>query len=344
MCVELNPGPARRKRGQHISEEKKWEIVFYSKRLKKTPTQIAGLVRVDRHTVYQVLEKYGKTKSVHDLPRSGRKPILSAHEIKMTLKKAGQKKTAPQIRREIKTKASVSTIQRTLKKHGLFYGKVKKSQRLSELQRQKRVDYATEMNGFNYGTVLFTDEKTFQLGSGDEYCWQRIGNRPTREYVRHAPKLHVWAGIGSNMKTKLYFFQKNMNSDLYISILKKSLKETQITYAPNTPKKLKGNWIFLQDNSAIHKSKKSMKVVEELVGDRLIAHPPVSPDMNAIENMWSYLDRKVKAAQVTNISHLKRVLNKEWKNLPWSEIRKSVDSMPRRLEQCLELGGKRTEY
>ena len=86
-----------------------------------------------------------------------------------------------------------------------------------------------------------------------------------------------------------------------------------------------------------------METVEKIVGDRLVVHPPLSPDLNTIEDMWSYLDRKVKEAEVTNIHHLKRVLNKEWKNLPWSLIRKSVDSMPRRLQKCLE-GGGRTEY
>ena len=122
------------------------------------------------------------------------------------------------------------------------------------------------------------------------------------------------------MKTKLHFFQENMNSDLYVKILKKSLKETQITYASRTPKKLIETWYFLQDNSAVHKSKKSMKSVEKIVGDRLISHPPLSSDLN-IEDIWSYLDRKVKEAKVTNISHLKRILNKEWKNLPWSYVR-----------------------
>ena len=60
--------------------------------------------------------------------------------------------------------------------------------------------------------------------------------------------------------------------------------------------------------------------------------------------MWSYFDRKVKAAKVMSIGHLKRVLNKEWKKLSWDYIRASVDSMPSRLQQLKECGGNRLDY
>ena len=47
---------------------------------------------------------------------------------------------------------------------------------------------------------------------------------------------------------------------------------------PHILQKIEGKMVFFKDNSAIHKSKKSMKVVEELVGNRLIEHRPVSPE------------------------------------------------------------------
>lgn len=87
-----------------------------------------------------------------------------------------------------------------------------------------------------------------------------------------------------------------------------------------------------------------MAAVKKLVGDRLISHPAKSPDLNPIEDMWSYLDRKVKEAKVTSTRSLKTVLTREWQALPWTEIRKSVNSMGRRLELCIESGGKRLPY
>ena len=87
-----------------------------------------------------------------------------------------------------------------------------------------------------------------------------------------------------------------------------------------------------------------MTFLREHLGDRLVAHPAMSLDLNPIEDMWSYLDRKVKEARVTNISRLKAVLTKEWRALPWTEIRKSVNSMERRLQMCIESNGNRIPY
>ena len=87
-----------------------------------------------------------------------------------------------------------------------------------------------------------------------------------------------------------------------------------------------------------------METVREMVEERMIEHPAKSPDLNVIEDMWSYLDRKVRAERITDIKKLKRFLKKCWKELPWTVIRKSVDSMPRRLQSCIDIGGSRTEY
>ena len=84
-----------------------------------------------------------------------------------------------------------------------------------------------------------------------------------------------------------------------------------------------------------------MELLDELVGERIIRHPAKSPDLNTIENLWAILDRKVKSAEITNIQTLKRFLRKEWKALPWRQIRNCVDSMPQRLKLCRESGGNR---
>ena len=163
------------------------------------------------------------------------------------------------------------------------------------------------------------------------------------KYAEHAPKLHVWGAIGYYGRTELYCFQENLNSKVYQRILKQNLKESKLIYSSDAPKTLAENWIFLQDKAS-HKAKKTMKIVEELVGNRFIRHPAKSPDLNIIENLWGILDRKVKSAEITNIQTLKQFLRKEWKALPWRQIRNCVDSMPRRLELCIESGGNRLTY
>ena len=105
-----------------------------------------------------------------------------------------------------------------------------------------------------------------------------------------------------------------------------------------------GKWVFLQENDPKHKARSTMQFLEGAVGDRIIPHPAYSPDLNVMEDLWSYLDRKVKAARIRTIQGLKRKLTQEWEDMGWHEIRLSVESMPKRLQECIKLQGARTQY
>jgi len=75
----------------------------------------------------------------------------------------------------------------------------------------------------------------------------------------------VWGAIGAYGKTKLYFFEENLNSDVYIKILKSRLKESQITYSSQG-----FEWKFLQDGHRAHKEIDDFFcfVLREHLGDR----------------------------------------------------------------------------
>ena len=222
---------------------------------------------------------------------------------------------------------------------------MKKVEKLTASHKTKRVEYAKQMRKEKWRAVLFSDEKTFQLGAGEEYAWQESGDRDIREYVNHAPKLNVWGAIGAYVKTPLYFFEENMNSKLYCTVLEERLQEENLIYAPDTPKYVRGKWKFLQDGARAHTAKASIAMIKELIGKkRLHKHPAKSPDLNIIENEWSYLDRKVKESKITSIQSLKRKLKKLWNERSWEDVRKSVDSMPRRLQECEQCGGNRLDY
>ena len=76
-----------------------------------------------------------------------------------------------------------------------------------------------------------------------------------------------------------------------------------------------------------------MRLLEGKVGEeRIINHPPYSPDLNIMENLWAHLNRQIQAARVTTISGLKRKLTQEWVRLSWDTIRVCVLSMPARLQ------------
>ena len=65
------------------------------------------------------------------------------------------------------------------------------------------------------------------------------------------------------------------------------------------------------------------------------------PDLNVIEDSWSYMVRHIAGSRVSSLDGLKAKLRKIWDLMPWTEIRKSVDSMPTRLQKCIDLNGQR---
>ena len=69
---------------------------------------------------------------------------------------------------------------------------------------------------------------------GPSRQWQDPNNRVKRKVMRHPQKLHVWAAAGYFMKCNLYFFQENLNANLYQKIIKKTLMKRE-SVLPLTP-------------------------------------------------------------------------------------------------------------
>jgi transposase len=343
--VEPNPGPRESRR---LSEEERWLVIFLSTEEHRSPTAIARRLQISRPTVYNVLDKYHETGTTKDRAGRGRKRKISAADEKKIIKKAKKGQDATEIardyERETKIKVDRTTIGRIIKDHKLKWLTIEQVEELSEENKAKRLAYARAMMQHNWFRVLFSDEKTFYLGATKTHAYQEPGKRKKYPKKRYPPKLNVWAGCGAHMKTKLYFFAENMNTPLYQKVIQARLREDRITFSPDCPTTLPQKYEFVQDNPRWHKAKKTMEILEELVPSTIIDHPPQSPDLNIMEDLWSYLACKVTAANIKTFQGLKQKLTLEWEKLPWSYIRKSVRSMKSRLVECVELEGGRTHY
>jgi len=78
----------------------------------------------------------------------------------------------------------------------------------------------------------------------------------------------------------------------------------------------------------------------------LIRWPGNSPDLNPIENVWSWMKRQLKEAPCTNLEQLKREILELWcqKMEDCEYLRNLVESMPRRLEEVIQREGAMTKY
>lgn len=346
--IHPNPGPGR---GEKLSEYERWKIVFYHTENHWANKTIAAKLKCTQDTVHDVLEKWRTDGTVHDKPRSGRKRKISDNESKQMAAEARKGKFVRQIttsynkrNKQKKKSVGMTTVRRALKREGLVYLKYHKVDKLSDDNINERLKYSNEMKDFDYKSVLFSDEKTFHLTFVPQGAWGEPGQRLEQEVPKWPKKLHVWGGVGYYFKTRLYFFEQNLKAPLYQKILRARLIDEKLTFAPDCPKQLRKKWYFLQDGSSTHSAKKSMELIREIAGNRIINHPAMSPDLNIIEDSWSYLVRKLEGSRVSTLNGLKRKISDEWDNMSWTEVRKSVDSMGRRLRECIELKGGRTQY
>ena len=102
-------------------------------------------------------------------------------------------------------------------------------------------------------------------------------------------------------------------------------------------------FMFQQDNAPCHRA----KLVKDWFQDQnieVLAWPANSPDLNCIENLWSWLDKEIAKQESRSLDELKEIVPNILNNVPKSILENLIDSMPNRINQCLKNKGASTRY
>lgn len=199
------------------------------------------------------------------------------------------------------------------------------------------MDYGTK-----WKTVLFSDEKKFNLDGPDgfKYYWHDLRKEPKfySKRVAGGSSVMVWAGIGYGGKTDIVFADGKLNSELYQNMIGPQLEKfAEIICGPQ--------WIFQQDNAPIHGSisTKNWFLSNDI---NVMDWPPLSPDLNPIENIWGILVRDIYkgGCQYENIKALREAILESWKKISDHVLRNVIDSMPNRVFDLISLKGKKINY
>jgi transposase len=119
-----------------------------------------------------LIEKYKKKGTVDREPGQGRKRKLTRKERQEMRKKAKKGKCVPELTRKYNQfheeegkSISEPTVRRGLKSTGLKYLVVEEREEFTPKQITTRLAYSKKRLHFNWRPVLFTDEKTFPVGT-----------------------------------------------------------------------------------------------------------------------------------------------------------------------------------
>lgn len=253
--------------------------------------------------------------------------------------------TSSQIRLALNLNISTRRVQQILSSSKRFkWEKCAKKPALKNHHKKKRLEFAEKYIAFGdqWKNVIFSDEKKFNLDGPDgfKFYWHDLRKQKDVSMSRNfgGGTVMVWAAFSFYGRTPLCWISTKMTSEKYVELL----EEVLIDFGEQQPT---DEWIFQQDNAAIHKgslvttwfTEKNIKVLD---------WPALSPDLNPIENLWGILARAVYGGrkQYTTVSELKSSIKKAWTDIEQSKLENLVLSMKDRLIEVISKNGSSTKY
>ena len=162
------------------------------------------------------------------------------------------------------------------------------------------------------------------------------------KYLRPAKKfplsIMIWGCFSRKGLGLLWIVDQSITGDKYVEILEQAL-------IPSINLLSEGNEVtFQQDNAPAHTAKKVKDFLQDK-GISSVTWPSNSPDLNPIENLWSYMKNKIRIRNPSNKNELVQEIKKVWEEeIPLEYLHTLIDSMQSRLKECLENDGGLTHY
>ena len=186
--------------------------------------------------------------------------------------------------------------------------------------------------------IIWTDEKKFNLDGPDIYggVWSQSG--PTQaalvdSFGKRGVMVHMaFSRDGLVIATRIHGI---LDGERYAQIIQHHvLPVVQLEYGPN--------FVFQQDNAPIHVSKQAKKMFQRNQVN-LMEWPPLSPDLNPIENLFGILSRMIYEGghQYHSEEKLWKAIKQAGSKVPSETLQTLVWSVPGWVTQMLEAGGER---
>ena len=233
---------------------------------------------------------------------------------------------------------------------------------LTASHKRKRLYWALSNQSTDWKGVLFTDEASVELGArpGPIYVSRRKNTRdaeknmiPTFRSDRFT--IMVWAGIAYDFKTPLYVIPlapsrvergvrikaETLTAQKYADLIIDGPLRAAIA-ASERP----GGLSVVEDSSPCHTG----LVARERRAQRQTrsqGHPPASPDLNPIENIWAIIKKLLSRYEPMprTCDQLIRAAEDVWNNqLPLQHVNAVFDSMCKRVALVAERRGGPLKY
>jgi len=246
------------------------------------------------------------------------------------------------------------TLRRALHEHGYHFCVARRRPLLKKVDMKRRLQFAkrwVHLPVEYWRHHIWTDEMSIKL-HGTRQTQDLIWRMPDEEYhkdcIDHRKKpttgVMFWGAFRWGKVGPRHFFdlgpKERVNSTVY---------RDQILLGP-----LQDFWfesfcdvdnpIVMEDNAPVHK--KVCIVTRQNLGMECWQHPPNSPDLNLIENIWHHIKHVVvtEYPNITSQSELQAVVNSIWDGFSNDQWNGLVESMPERLRAVIDAKGGSTQW
>jgi len=238
---------------------KRYEIIFLHQHPKGPKLGLeatAKYVKCSKSTVIRWVQRWQLTKDLSDQPKSGRNRSTTPKQDEKIIELATKQTnaTAADIQHGMEKRnvnVSLKTIQRRLHEgEGKYMAKLSKPL-LTDLHKEKRLEWAKKYKNFDWNKVIFSDESTFRLNQSLFKVWQFPGRRKIFRSVKHPLKINVWGCFSASSFGKLVCFQQNLNAEFMVTVYKRGLLPSiECLFGDDSE-----GWILQEDNDPKHRSK-----------------------------------------------------------------------------------------
>jgi transposase len=294
---------------------------------------IAEIYQICEKTVYNIISKYNNTQSVTRKIGSGKKLDDNIWNIIKTIIEKDNNLVLSEISAILSEKHNIkcskSTVHEYLIKNNYVSKKPILKPILTEKNLNERENWAIFYQNHQWDNVIWSDETAISIQPNTySKIWLHKDTTVVKRIVKYPLKIHIWGCILKNNKLIIHIYDKTMNSDKYIEILKLKLLPLLNLYNEKNHNKL----IFQQDNAPCHTSLKLIKFFSEN-NVEVMFWPANSPDLNPIENVWNLLKKNIGKICVKNKEELINNIVDQADKLEINIINKIINSMDNRVNE-----------
>ena len=104
------------------------------------------------------------------------------------------------------------------------------------------------------------------------------------------------------------------------------------------------NPIIMEDNAPVHKG--VCVLARKTMGCETLSHPPNSPDLNPIENIWAHIKYRLAKEHpfVTAKKELEIIITHMWEEMADDRFNNLIESMPHRIAAVIAAKGGSIKY